>query len=225
MSYDLIIVSQSVGDLIQMTENCIASARQDNADLNIIIVETGNPYKYDVDKIVEYNGEFNYNRALNLGLKYAKNDIHILANNDIIFYPGWSQIGDLMKTYGYHSASALSQSCKGYEYCDKAYEGYNISSVLTGWCIFMDKYCHEQIGPLDETVSFWYSDNLYAEQLQAAGITHALFCNVRVDHITSRTLTRQPSRLQRKYQIGELRKYTNRKKYYAQKQQMYQVNT
>src|SRR5665648_551200 len=96
MTYDLIIVSQSKGELIQLTENCIKSARKDNAELNIIVVETGYPYKYDVDKIVEYNGVFNYNRALNLGLKYAKSDFQILANNDIIFHEGWSKIGDIL---------------------------------------------------------------------------------------------------------------------------------
>lgn len=224
MYYDLIIVSQSKGDLIQMTEQCIASARQDCAELNVIIVETGNPYKYDADKIIEYNGEFNYNRALNIGLKYAKGDVHILANNDLIFHKGWSKIGDMMKQYGYHSASALSRSCRGFEESDKAYEGYDIGTLLTGWCIFMDRYCHEKIGALDETVSFWYSDNLYAEQLMAAGITHVLFCNVVVDHITSRTLIRQPSAIQRRLQMGEFNKYINRKRYYAQRKRLHGVN-
>ena len=110
MTYDLIIVTQSSGDLIKVTQNCIDSARQDNADLNIIIIESGQPYKYDVDKIIQYNGEFNYNRALNMGLKHSKGDVHILANNDLIFHPGWSQIGELMKVNDYHSASILSQS-------------------------------------------------------------------------------------------------------------------
>lgn len=220
MSYDLIIVSQSNGDLIQVTQNCINSARKDGADLNIIVVETGNPYKYDVDKIVEYNGQFNYNRALNMGLKYVKNDIHILANNDIIFHEGWSQIGELMRLNDFHSASAYSPSCNGFKRCNLVYEGYEISSILTGWCIFMDRYCHSMIGQLDETVSFWYSDNLYALQLQQAGIRHGLFCNVQVDHITSRTLTRQPSRVQRMYQIGEMGKFINRKRYYAKRERV-----
>ena len=83
MYYDLIIVSQSKGELIQMTENCIASARQDG-DLNVIVVETGDPYPYDA-QIIKYEGEFNYNRALNLGLDHAKGDVHILANNDLVF--------------------------------------------------------------------------------------------------------------------------------------------
>src|SRR5665648_800354 len=105
MTYDLIIVSQSSPDLIHMTQNCIDSALADTKDINVILVESGQPYKYEnVNKFIEYNGVFNYNRALNLGLKHAKGDVHILANNDLIFKPGWSKIGELMKLNGYHSA-------------------------------------------------------------------------------------------------------------------------
>ena len=225
MTYDLIIVAQSKDGLIEMTQNCIDSARQDGADMNVIVVETGDPYRYDVDKIIEYNDEFNYNRALNMGLKYAVGDVHILANNDIIFHPGWSQIGELMSLNGFHSASALSQSCRGFVVEDKVYPGYDIGTTLTGWCIFMDRYCREQIGDLDESCSFWYSDNLYALQLQEAGIEHGLFCNIQVDHITSRTLAQQTSRLQRRLQIGELGKYINRKRYYAKREKLTRVNT
>jgi glycosyltransferase involved in cell wall biosynthesis len=215
MTYDLIIVSQSSPAMIPVTQQCIDSARQDVADLNIIVVETGQPYKYNVDKIVEYNGVFCYNRALNIGLKYAIGDIHILANNDIIFHQGWSQIGELMQLNGYHSASAISSGHKGFEKGDIIYEGYDIGKHLTGWCIFLDKYCLEQIGQLDETCSFWYSDDIYALQLKKAGVAHGLFCNIQVDHITSRTLVKQSLSLQRKFQMGEVYKFNQRKKYYA----------
>lgn len=218
MTYDLIIVTQSKGDLIQVTQNCIDSARKDNADLNIIIVETGQPFKYQwVTKIIDYNGEFNYNRALNLGLKYAKGDIRILANNDLIFHEGWSKIGELMQLNDYHSASVLSQAVNGFQRGDFIFEGYEIGKHLTGWCIFMDKYCQDKIGKLDEAVAFWYSDNLYAAQIKAAGIRHGLFCNIQVDHLTSLTLAKQPSSVQRMYQIGEKGKYIQRLREYAKK--------
>jgi glycosyltransferase involved in cell wall biosynthesis len=200
--------------MIPVTQQCIDSARHDGADLNIIVVETGQPYKYNVDKIVEYNGEFCYNRALNMGLKYAKGDVHILANNDIIFHAGWSQIGELMQLNGYHSASAFSAGHK-FDKGDLIYEGYEIGRNLTGWCIFLDKYCLDKIGQLDETCSFWYSDDLYALQLRQKGIAHGLFANIQVDHITSQTLKRQSSHLQRKFQMGEVYKFNQRKKHYA----------
>jgi hypothetical protein len=72
----------------------------------------------------------------------------------------------------------------------------------------------EQIGKLDEGVSFWFSDNLYGEQIKAAGIQHALFTNVQVDHIGSATLKKVSTRDKRRYQLGELGKYNERKRYY-----------
>jgi len=213
--YDLIIVTQSTRDLIQMTQNCIDSARIDDADLNIIIIETGSLWDYKgVNEIIRYNGEFNYNRALNMGLQRVKGEVYILANNDLIFHEGWSQIGELMLANGYHSASVLSQSVNGFQRGNFIYEGYEVGKHITGWCIFMDRYCRETIGQLDETCSFWYSDDLYACQLKAVGITHGMFCNLQVDHITSRTLVKQNAQLQRKYQIGEMFKFKQRKKYY-----------
>ena len=205
MSYDLIIISQSVGNLIKITENCIASARKDNADLNIIVVETGNPYRYDIDKIIQYNGEFNYNRALNLGLKYAKSDYQVLCNNDIIFYPGWSKMGDIMKANDYMSASALSNDqrqrvCKRGNIC---YEGYIIGLHLTGWCIFTSKELWPLIGKLNEKHKFWFSDNIYAEQLKQQNIKHALICNIRVDHLGSQTLAKQPRHIQQLYTYSQ----------------------
>lgn len=89
MTYDLIIVSQSIPTLIPVTQQCIDTARADTDDINVIVVETGEPYKYPgADIHLKYEGQFNYNRALNLGLKHVKGDVHILANNDIIFHSG-----------------------------------------------------------------------------------------------------------------------------------------
>ena len=224
MKYDLIIVSQSKGNLIQVTQDCIDSARADNADLNIIIIETYFLTAYDnINFNIKYEGEFNYNRALNLGLKYAKGDVHILAINDLIFHKGWSEIGDLMISNSYHSASVLSQDAKGFKRGEFIYEGYDIGKTLTGWCIFMDNYVLQKIGQLDESVAFWYSDDLYACQIRAEGITHALFCNLQIDHITSSTLTLASPHLQRKYQIAEQIKYRQKQLYYAT-ERMYKIN-
>lgn len=222
MIYDLIIVSKSEGELIPMTQNCINTALQDGADMNIIVVESGEMHQYENAQSIKYNGEFNYNRALNLGLQHVKGDIHILANNDIIFHPGWSKIGEQMIYNKIHSASALSQDPQqsSFKEGNVMYEGYDIGIFLTGWCIFVDPYCIKSIGKLDETVLFWFSDDLYACQLLAVGIKHYLFCNVRVDHITSRTLIMQPIRLQRQYKIGEYQKFTLRKRFYHAKRKV-----
>ena len=205
MTYDLIIISQSKGDLIKVTQNCINSIRKENAETNIIVVETGDNYPYRVDTIVRYEGEFNYNRALNLGLQYAKSDYQVLCNNDIIFHPGWSRMGDIMKANDYLSASALSNDqrqrlCKRGDIC---YEGYIIGLHLTGWCIFTSKDLWPVIGKLNERHKFWFSDNIYAEQLKAQNIKHALICNIRVDHLGSQTLQKQPRHIQQLYTYSQ----------------------
>lgn len=208
MTYDLIIVAKSITKpLQQITQNCINSARED-CDMNVILVETGQRFDYSgVNITVEYKEPFNYNRALNVGLKYAAGDIHILANNDLIFRNGWSQIGDLMRVNGFDSASALSGDIRqrAFDRGDHIYEGFEIGSHFTGWCVFVTREAMFKIGQLDESFDFWYSDNVFADQLKGAGLRHGLFCNIRIDHITSTTLRTLPYRQQRKYSVNSKR--------------------
>jgi hypothetical protein len=211
MKYDLIIVAKSSRtELIRITQACIDSALPDGTGVNIILIETGPSHEYaNVNQTIQYKGSFNYNHALNQGLQCATGDIHILANNDLIFYPGWPKIGQQMIDNGFDSACALSNDPRQriYEQGDFIYPGYEIGRHIGGWCIFVTRACIEKIGKLDETYDFWYSDNAYADQLQSIGIKHGLFCNVRVDHITSVTLRTIPPREQRKYSFGAKTKY------------------
>lgn len=196
MKYDLIIVSASKSrELIRMTQQCIDSCLADGADVNVILVETHSKVNYrNVHEHIMYEGEFRYNRALNMGIRKAKGDVFILANNDLIFQPGWSKIGDVMQANNYLSASALSNDARmrAFKRGDYAYEGYDIGWQLAGWCLFVDRKCIEKIGPLDESHKFWYSDNAYATQLKKAKIKHALICNATVLHLGSATLKKEP---------------------------------
>ncbi len=203
MSYDLIIVTRSEPNLRQMTQDCITSCC-----VRTIVVETsGEPVYYEgVEEYVLYEGEFNYNRALNMGLERATGDIQILANNDLLFYEGWEAIGDYMKDLGYDSGSAWFDGCV-FPFGAHVYEGMGIAHQLTGWCLFVTKEAIKKIGKLDERVDFWYSDNLYAEQLRYHKLRHGLFCNVRVDHLGSRTLKTMPIKIQRHYSAGQIGKY------------------
>ena len=195
MKYDLVIVVASQDhELIRMTQAAIDSCLADGAEVNVIVVETFKRHNYrGANKILIYTGEFNYNHALNLGIKEAEGDVVILANNDIKFEPGWSTIGQTMIDNGYLSASALSTDPRQREFIrgDYAYEGYLIGIHLCGWCIFCQRKVFEKIGKLDESVVFWYSDNMYAKQLKRAGIKHALICNIEVLHYTSQTLSKK----------------------------------
>ena len=194
MKYDLIIVAASKDDsLRRMTQQAIDSCLKDGAEVNVILVETFKRTEYQkVNKTIFFTWEFNYNHCLNLGLAHRTGDIQILANNDIIFEPGWSTIGYTMKAQGYLSASALSNHPrqKAFRRGDYAYEGYEICMYATGWCLFADSSVWDKIGPIDETYQFWYSDNQYIDQLKKVGIMHYLICNCTVLHYISRTLAK-----------------------------------
>ena len=211
ISYDLIIVAKSSReDLKRVTQRCIDTALADG-EINVIVVETsGNIHKYTgVSETVLYSGPFCYNRALNMGLERAKGNVHILANNDLLFHPGWGVMGEQMYINDYHSACALSQDPRQRVYArgDFIYPGYSVGYHIVGWCIFVTKECITKIGKLDESFEFWYSDNMYAEQIQSAGIRHGLFCNVQIDHVTSVTLRTLAPRDQRKYSFNARNKY------------------
>lgn len=211
MKYDLIIVSKSTPELKKFTEQTIKTALMDKAEVNVIIIETsGKKVSYPGATVVMYEGQFNYNKALNIGLKKATGDIHILANNDLVFHKGWSQIGEQMILNGFDSASALSLDRRQsmFKRGDWIYPGYEIGTHLTGWCIFVTKQCIEKIGSLDESFEFWYSDNVYADQLRAAGLKHGLFCNVQIDHVTSVTVRTISREQQMKYTRDAIRRYT-----------------
>lgn len=211
MTYDLIIVvKSSTPALIQMTQNCIDSAKADN----VIVVETDKYHNYSGVNVQRYyEGDFNYNRALNMGLDVAKCDIHILANNDLVFY-NWRSIGEDMIYNGFDSASAWFEGSR-FPQGDYIYEGFAIAEHLTGWCIFITHKALLKIGKLDESVDFWYSDNLYALQLKKHGLRHGLFCNARVDHIGNQTLNTMPIKVKRYFSHGQLAKYN-----YAQRQRV-----
>ena len=66
--------------------------------------------------------------------------------------------------------------------------GYEIGKHVLGWCIIVDRIVMDKIGGFDTPVSFWFSDDVYAEQIKAAGIKHALVGTSRVRHLTSKSL-------------------------------------
>jgi hypothetical protein len=221
MKYDLIIVAASKDlALTRMTQEAIDSCLEDKADVNVILVETyrKTPYK-NVDFNLFYNKPFNYNGCLNMGLKYRTGDIQILANNDIVFLSGWSTIGETMQRNGFLSASALSSHPRqrAFKRGDYAYAGYEICMYMTGWCIFVDKSVWDKIGELDESYTFWYSDNMYINQIASQKIQHYLICNVQVNHHLSRTLMKQDHKTRQIFTNAERKDIQKRDRPHLQK--------
>jgi hypothetical protein len=89
---------------------------------------------------------------------------------------------------GFLSCSPAGRGCRGKVKAGQYIEGYGIGRELLGWCIVADMKLFDMIGNLDEGCEFWYSDNLYAEQLKHSGIRHCVVGGRLVDHVESVTL-------------------------------------
>lgn len=149
------------------------------------------PFRY-----YRYAGDFNYHRIMNLGLSMGRADFVCLCNNDLQFTAQWATTLLNYKDRYLSMSPRCPVSQPARKYPNPVYEGYGVGAQLSGWCIFAHRGLFDIIGDLDESASFWYSDNLYAEQLKKHNITHALITKSVVYHVnrgsnTLKTLSRQ----------------------------------
>jgi GT2 family glycosyltransferase len=110
---------------------------------------------------------------------------------------------------GYKSLSPYCPNVTNLEKGDHLIEGYIVGVHICGWCICIDRNVISEIGGLNEDVEFWYSDNIYGEQIRRAGIKHALVCNSFVEHTCygSNTLKSMPRAAQYDYTVKQLTSY------------------
>jgi GT2 family glycosyltransferase len=175
----------SMASLRRMTQRCIDSLiASEDMKFNIVVIDGNKDSLGFVGaKTIVYHFPFNYNKCVNLGLTYGNADVVAICNNDLLFDRLW-----LTKTLEAMGEKYLSASPNNKLSSGGIVEGYKIEKILLGWCIVVKRKVFEQIGPLDESVTFWYSDNLYGEQLRKAEIKHILVLNAFVRHLGSQTL-------------------------------------
>ena len=206
---DIVFVTNSkTGLLWLMTRNAIRTATQ-NAGMDIgqvvVVEECLIARPQPGTKMLYYDFEFNYNKCLNLGFSVCKSKYVAFCNNDLSFDVNWAKNA---VSAGYLSVSPTPKHIfKG------VIEGYDIGTHVLGWCIIVDRIVMDKIGGFDTPVNFWFSDDVYAEQLKAAGVKHALVGNSRVKHFTSKSLTRVVKGITRaNMQRGQLKIFEQYKK-------------
>lgn len=211
---DVIIPCKTCGNTVAMTLNCIQSLRQseDEIDFNVVIVESGeNIIDVGQNDTIKYpKAKFCYNHALNMGLKNTESNWVVLANNDLIFKKGWmTEIiiahnirKDIESFSPWNDMWDWHRRYYGDVYPD-ILEGHRIGIELAGWCIVARRRIFERV-KLSERVDFWYSDNVYADDLLTHGIKHALVTGSKVDHIVSQThaVTAEESYISRLQYLG-----------------------
>lgn len=219
MKVDIIILSKGdTPEKRKMTQETIDTchASEEDIQFDILVYEGHWGTTYKDCKTLHYTEEFHYNRLMNKGISDTNNPYVCLCNNDLIFMKGWaSKIIKVMEEGNYLSASPNHTP-----YAKEAIrEGYRIGvcGEVKGWCIFTDRKLYEKIGKIDESVSFWYSDNVYADQLEAQGIKHVLVRNSFVKHLESVTLNEAPDEIKKKLTEDQGEIYAKVDKRFAKK--------
>lgn len=162
---DVVIISWAkTEELRSITKRALDSLFISETEVffRVCVVESNKTINYN-----EYNGKskifevntvytdepFGYNKYLNIGIAYGKSEYVVLCNNDIIFNKNWASI---IVEAMINNPEILS-ACPANAYMD---------------CIFQRRKIYDVIGKLDESVTFHYSDDIYAVQLLLNNITH-----------------------------------------------------
>ena len=213
MTFDIVILSYAkTREHKQITEKCIKSLTEarNKVRVNIIVLESFDPtIKYKNAKNVFYDRKpFNYNHSMNKGFEYTDADYVFFCNNDLIFNDGWADACYQAFAMGYESISPYCPTShkRFTKNGDFLLQGYQVGFHVSGWCIGVERKMFERIGGFNEAVRFWYSDNLYAEQLKIAKVKHALVCNSLVKHLDMGSKTLQTMDRKEKAQLTSIQK-------------------
>lgn len=191
MTFDVILLAYSKTEKHkQTTVDCIKSlkkAKNKHVEINIIVLESydiGIKFK-DSTTFFYQQHPFNYNESQNKGFALSTADYVFFCNNDLEFFDFWADECYKVFRMGYKSLSPYCPVSHPRWFRDGNFiqVGYQVGVNLPGWCIGVERKMFEELGGFNTAVTFWFSDNIYAEQLKISGVKHALVCSSFVKHL------------------------------------------
>lgn len=208
MTVDIIILSNGKDQrLREITQQAVDSCHLSETDIwfNVLVLEQQENVQYKNCLTAYIQGQFNYNKFMNVGISFTGNEYVCLCNNDLIFYKGWATaLIEAMKANDILSACPTQRQREGIEY------GYNNNHHMNGWCIMTNRKLYDIIGDLDTEFPFWFADNAYAEQLKKHGVKHAVINTSVVRHLGSTTLNTLEKDLHNEYTHGLIKKFIDK---------------
>ena len=198
---DVVIPSLSKPELRNMIRECIRSLRasEPNIKFNVIMVESGpEVVELGQDETVMFDlPSFNFNHALLQGIARCSSKWIVLANNDLVFHADWMsellRFAEKNPKIGSYSPWNPRSHPAHFKNAQEAYIGYEVTKHVAGWCLIASQETLSSI-KLSEEISYWYSDNNYADELQKHGIQHALLRNSVVTHLCEQTTRKLDNR-------------------------------
>lgn len=185
---DVVVLSYAkTPELAAMTQNTVTScvAAANSLPVNVTVLEQQEGQTYEYADTVHAPEAFNYNAFANRGAALGSAEWIMIANNDLIFHDGW--LHQLLAA-GHPVVSPKEPRDERQTDIHSNALGYTIGRHLSGWCFMLRRELWEKIGGFDDCCSFWYSDNVVAEQLRAIGVTPMLVVDAVVEHLRSVTL-------------------------------------
>ena len=203
---DVIFLAHTASDALHaMTLEAIRSLRASEPEVGFTVtIMESNPrweplrHPYEGCQVLQPDGPFNYNKFCNLGIQATRNPWVALCNNDLVFHPGW--FSEILKVHAEKpSLQSFSPFNDYQDWHSTLFKGeapalsvnYRVNYEVAGWCLVLRREVLRKL-ELSERVSFWYSDDVYAEALNRNGIRHCLVKASKVDHLGGATLKTLP---------------------------------
>ncbi len=165
-------------ELISIIENCLTSLRATAQIDELIIVDDGSPITPDSleatppDIFIRTLDNKGYTAAVNRGLQNASGDVLIVANDDLVFQPGWIEpfhgLGD-----------GVIASLKT---TDEPRQNNRFGSL---WG--MTRKTYQQLGELNEDMAHFYSDLDYYYRAINADVRVVKWDEPVIEHVGSAT--------------------------------------
>lgn len=189
---DVIFLSKaSTAALQRMTQDAITSCVLGcyRGQVNVIVMEQVEGIDYRGARTIHAPEEFAYNRFANLAAKEGSAEWIMVANNDLLFEPGWLQP---LLDAGNPVVSPINPLSRWQRGFRANARGWQIGRHFSGWCFAIKRTLWEHIGGFDEDFSFWCADDAVVMQVRQAGVIPMIVPTSRVRHLVSVTHRQTP---------------------------------
>lgn len=197
MEIDVVILSYCASEeTFLMNSNCVSSLleSEDAHTFNVILLESNKEFyalnfEYQNSiKVITPVEKFNYNKYLNIAIKYTKNEMICFCNNDLLFRKGW--LTEILRIRHLHpEIQSFSPKDPDYKtvkdkFLDKDYYlGYEVGWQFFAACLLVERKIFQKTGLFDEKFDFYYQDYDFSMCLRKHNIIHALVTKANFSHV------------------------------------------
>lgn len=188
-----------IKDNLDITKVCLDSIRLYTKNYQLIIINDGSgkettEYLESLENVLYLHNEesVGWCKAINQGLEYVIGDYIVLANNDIVVTPKWSEkfIKHFENDKSLGIIGPTTNQVDGYQHIDFNKQGvdFQYADVLTFFCVMMRNEVFRKVGNLDERFGLGGQDDAdYAIRIRKAGYKVGIARDVFIYHYGSAT--------------------------------------